>query len=101
MNQRLNDGVSSFFYSWIHSFKSCIYTFTRGKEMKNYKHCPRCKHQHENLSVTYCEECGLNIDKYWNEQLHPEEKETKEEKPKKGTFDKNFFRGKQTKIRRR
>ncbi len=66
--------------------------------MRNYKHCFKCGHQHENLSTTYCECCGNNMDKDFRLM---EEVEPKEEKPKKGTFGKNFFRGKKTNIRRR
>ena len=64
--------------------------------MKNYVECPRCSIE-QNAEQTYCNECGINMQKYFWEQ---EEHGIKEEKLKKGTFDKNFFRDK-IKITRR
>ena len=61
--------------------------------MQNYKKCPVCKHLNEN-NPTYCNKCGLNIDKYYSEQLTAKETENTKESNKKGSFEKNFFRGK-------
>ena len=61
--------------------------------MEEYKRCPKCKWMHENISVVYCECCGMHIDKYWNEQIHQKLIYKKEENHKNGSFDKNFFRG--------
>jgi ribosomal protein L37E len=58
--------------------------------MNNYIECPRCGDE-QRAEQTYCNNCGINMQKiFWEEK----EKDIKEEKPKKGTFDKNFFRGK-------
>lgn len=66
--------------------------------MKNYIKCPRCCSE-QNAEQTYCNDCDINMQKYfWDEG---KEKEMREEKPKKGTFDKNFFRGKVRDTRRR
>lgn len=58
--------------------------------MKNYIDCPRCGCE-QNAEQTYCNKCGINMQKIFYEQ---KEKIEKEEKLKKGTFDKDFFRGK-------
>ena len=65
--------------------------------MEKYVECPRCSAE-QNAEQTYCDKCGINMRKIFCEQ---EELITKKEKHKKGTFDKNFFRGKIKDIRRK
>lgn len=57
--------------------------------MNNYIECPNCGAE-QKAEQTYCNKCGINMQKMFWEQ---EEKIEKEEKPKKGSFDRNFLRG--------
>lgn len=66
--------------------------------MNNYIECPRCGAE-QKAEQSYCNDCGLNMQKYFWEA--DKEKEPKEDKHKKGTFEKNFFRGKNFDTRRR
>lgn len=54
--------------------------------------CPQCLHTNDKLAV-YCRKCGINIDKigFMSDMEHVTQKE---EKPQRGSYEKNFFRGK-------
>ncbi len=57
--------------------------------MENNIPCPSCG-EHQKAEQTYCNKCGINMQKiYWGVK----EIEDKIEKPKKGSFEKKFFRG--------
>lgn len=58
----------------------------------NYsRKCPKCNYINES-EHSYCSNCGINIDKYYDEE---QDREPGEQiyKPKKGSFDKKFLRG--------
>lgn len=60
--------------------------------MNNYIDCPRCGIE-QRAEQTYCNKCGINMQKFfWEDNF--KEKDEKFEKPKKGSFEKKFFRGK-------
>lgn len=64
--------------------------------MSDYgRECIKCDHMNDK-NATYCDKCGVNMDKAICEWMgYDREKSiSSEEKPKKGSYEKNFFRGK-------
>lgn len=57
--------------------------------MENNIPCPQCG-EHQKAEQTYCNKCGINMQKFFWEG---KEKDEKIEKPKKGSFEKKFLRG--------
>jgi len=62
------------------------------KIMEDKNICPNCERVIEREDI-YCDNCGIHIRKYHNSEYDREFIEPKY-KDKKGSFEKNFFRGK-------
>ena len=57
--------------------------------MENNIPCPKCK-SHQRAEQTYCNNCGINMQKFFWED---KEKDEKVEKIQKGSYEKKFLRG--------